>query len=350
MNSNQWFTRVVPILLLTASSALFGCMGGSSKPDLIVDKDPIHPPSRTAPLDPSEIAPEWIPSAAPFGETYNPAIVPMDLAGSPYREAIEKILQKRYAPIAKSGMFYPKAPLTRGEALLWLYNAYLANGGENVDPTGLTGTEGENTSEAPIRAVGHHAITTNINSVLEGSDGEHRPYFRLLAEKLKLNGVLDGFSELMMNSDWPVKREEFAAMAWIFSSHVKGYVSKVETPDEADSPPPDELSERLRQKYNGSVQDVTPSYLLGVGHLVFNPQGDMYRSIFLANDGIGQLNLSPQKDVTREEAAAILMRLEPELREHLFTSQKQKPASPETRPSDYSRSYEEKTGAVGSAP
>jgi hypothetical protein len=337
-----------PLVWGLALTILLGVVSGcKQETELMTDKDPIAAPTRTPPMEtPATLyGNSFTPATPPAGQVYDPNLHPRDIEQSTFRDAIERLLRKRLVPIDAEGWFHPTRSLTRGEALLWLYNLYQANTDPSKEATGspraLPATGDAVPAPSDARATAPYAASTP-------SANSEDSFFRPLSKKLKLHGMLDGYDELLMNDTWPIQREELAALVWIFTNHAKGLgeetvESHTALQSKTVAPQAEGIVQQLKKVYGRSVQDVTPSYLLGINYLARHKQGDLYRGTFMKNMPAADPALDPQKPVTREEAAGLLDRIENDFHERVFINRKRTRSEAPTPPSENSRSYEEKT-------
>lgn len=333
------------LLILSAFLLLIptGCGGGEKKPQLVEDPDPIIAPDKSPPeVESSLFGKGWVPASAPKGQIYDGNLSPRDIGEAGSGTAIDRLLRYKLIPIYEDGYFHPEQPLTRGEALLWLYNAYTAHE-----------SRGNASGYSPTRA----------DPQTEFYDPAAKPYFRALAGQLKDKGLLDGYEEFFVKANRPVTREELATLAWVFTgqnghlNHSKTFVNpsrrNAQSQREGDSGEPtedenaenldaetDAIQENLKRAYGVSTDAVTQSYLRGVNFLTTHRQGDLYQSVFL-HKGEGK-DLAPQAPVTRGEAAELLDRIQHDFEAMAFTTRKPKRPS---RPDGYSHSSEERTEA-----
>ncbi|MBY0403870.1 MAG: hypothetical protein K2X66_08220, partial [Cyanobacteria bacterium] len=325
---------------------------------------PILPPSRNSPVEAvaSVYEGDWVPGASPLGQIYDPTLHPTDLDHSNFKQAIERLVQKRILPIEKTGLFYPEQSLTRGEALLWLYNTYAAHDknrhslSQPVD--GVIPSTTEETSNGEVdTGDGERSLyaSSGKGTHFDFSKDGQRPYYQLLSKKLRLLGVMDGYDELLMHSEWPINREEFAALVWAFTNYVVSRDDGSGTSNAKvvgiDTAQMNEMEKGIKKYYPSSLEDITPSYLLGVGYLISHKRGNLYQNVFLMDVKNEAPHLDPQKVVTKEQAAGLIDRIEHDFEESVFIqnqSKNQIPAQSSTQNSSngYSHSYEGKTGGV----
>lgn len=320
---------------------LIGCSGGG-KPAIPKDREPIVAPGQDAPAEEMSLfGPQWSPSPPPDGQVYHTLHTPKDIADSPHAPAIDRMVRLSIIPVAENGLFYPRESLSRGEALLWFYNAYNAH------------------------EVKHNALAGKVKQSSGTGEGDWDeivygegipPYFGVLATELVNAGLLASSDPWLLRPDLTVSREELAAMAWLFTQHglppssIQG--SSVVTPELDADDPADEASQAvnplaasLQQIYGPSVEEVDARYLSGIDYLTRHRGGNLLHAAFLGEGA--KKSLAPKRPVSREEAASILAKIQPDFETRIFKTRK---SSPPSRRPDYSDSYAEQTPAEDSSP
>jgi hypothetical protein len=301
--AQQQSLSVVLTIILVSQVAFSGC-NTSSQP--IVDRDPITPPSRTLPIDPSETlyGKPFEPHEAPPGQVYQEGWTLRPTENSVFKEAIERLTRKKLVPISEEGYFLPSRNLSRGEALLWLYNLYESVQPDS-EPSNLT-----NENPSPVQ----NGLTQEIKQ-----DGN---WIERLKQCIEARQILTRYPEFLNDPDKPLKREELACLIWIFSNMAKGLGKEVNASRQElanpDSPETQGVFALLKPQYASSMHGITSEYLLGVQYLVKHKQGDLYRRIFLRDTLTTQMALEPQKNISREEAAALIDAVESDFHERVF--------------------------------
>lgn len=322
-------------LFITGQLALSGC-GTANKPT--EDRDPITPPSRTLPIDPSETlyGKPFEPHEAPPGQIYQEGWVLRPTENSVFKEAIERLTRKKLIPISEEGYFLPSRNLSRGEALLWLYNLY---GSVHPDEEPLTNKteKSDIESESPNSAGQLNSTPENglpkTRQTLENSS-ENLPsnWYDRLKRCIEARQILTQYPEFLSDPDKAIKREELACLIWIFSNMAKGLGKEVNASRKElanpDSPETQGVFALLKPQYASSMHSITSEYLLGVQYLVKHKQGDLYRRIFLRDSLSTQMKLDPQKTITREEAAAMIDAVESDFHERVVINKNRPAGSP----------------------
>jgi hypothetical protein len=314
---------------------LIGCSGGG-KPTIPKDREPIVAPGADAPAEEMSLfGPQWTPSPPPDGQVYHPIHTPKDIADSPHAAAIDRMVRLSIIPVAENGLFYPREPLSRGEALLWFYNAYNAH------------------------EVKHHALEGKAKQPSDTGEGDWDeivygedvpPYFGVLATALVNAGLLSPSNAWLSRPDISVNREELAAMAWMFTQHglspnaFQAVTADADELESEDAQAINPLSASLQQIYGQSVEEVDTRYLSGIDYLTRHRGGNIIQAAFLGEGA--KKSLAPKRTVSREEAASILAQIQPDFEARIFKTRK---SSPPSRQPGYSDSYAEQTPAEDSS-
>ncbi len=315
-------------LSITGQLAFSGC-GTGNKPT--EDRDPITPPSRTLPVDPSETlyGKLFEPHEAPPGQVYQEGWVLRPTENSVFKEAIERLTRKKLVPISEEGYFLPSRSLSRGEALLWLYNLY-----QSVQPDEDTPTDKTELPEAEPQSKTKPENGLPQTSKPGESHSQSLPsnWYDRLKRCIDVRQILTQYPEFLSDPDKAIKREELACLIWIFSNMAKGLGKEVNASRKElanpDSPETQGVFALLKPQYASSMHSITSEYLLGVQYLVKHKQGDLYRRIFLRDSLTTQMKLDPQKSISREETAAMIDAVESDFHERVFINKNRPAGSP----------------------
>lgn len=264
------FSILLPLLILWAFS---GCS--------VLSRNPAGPAATvtvTVTITETVIrtaAPTPIPTATvaetlitPFGEEYLPGGNASDIKGHPESGKIKALLEKRIITAFKDGSFGPDKPVTRGDYLLWLYNA-----GGRKTPLSF-----HNKPTYPDLPPSH--------------------WLYPLVEGMIQVGGLKGYPDKTFRPDKPLTREDWCMMSAFFAADPQMIIESVDTfPDQFKL-----------AKYNDSTK-ISKSARKFVEYAC---SAAWTEKTF--GKPMRKIPFSPQKPVTRAEAAKWIFQFEKTLK------------------------------------